>query len=236
MSGARRETIARNLERCRREIAAAAARADRDPASVGLLAVTKYVSADVVRDLYELGLRDFGESRVQRGAALREELPDLAEARWHLVGHLQRNKVRQALRTFHVVHSLDSYRLAEALIAHAREAPLLDVYLEVNVGDESEKTGMPREELPRVLELLRDRGGALRICGLMAMGSRDATAERTRPEFRALHALRDRFAQEGLLPGSAGLSMGMSDDFPIAVEEGATIVRVGSLLFEGIDA
>ena len=224
------QTISRNLERCTDRLAQAAARSGRAGDSVTLLAVTKYVSPEVVRALYGAGVRDFGESRIQRAVGLAEELADLDAARWHMIGHLQRNKAKHA-GMFHAIHSLDSERLALALERQLEAS--LSVYVEVNVAGEERKTGLSEELLEALLETLQTAGSHLNVVGLMTMAPHDPDPESSRPHFRRLRELRDTYQARGLLPVSAGLSMGMSNDFHVAVEEGATIVRVGSLLFEG---
>jgi pyridoxal phosphate enzyme (YggS family) len=240
----RRSRLRENLERCREAIAAAAARSGRNPDSVKLLPVTKYVEAPVVRLLHELGERDFAERTVQRGDALAKELADLEGVRWHLVGHLQRNKVARALEIFASIHSLDSLRLAQEIGARARSSGhgLPDLYVEVNIGGEARKTGLPVEEVRNLLSALvrifPSAGGVPPVAGLMTMAplppAGASAGEAARPFFRRLRELRDELVAEGLLASGAGLSMGMSGDFEAAVEEGATVVRVGSMLYEGI--
>jgi hypothetical protein len=232
--------LKRNLARCRSRIAAAAARAARAPESVSLVAVTKYVDGDVMRLLHEIGVREFGENRVQDGVAKRAQLADLADARIHLIGHLQRNKVKRALEAFASIHSLDSQRLAEeierrleesAVAAGARPPPRL--FIEVNVAGEASKTGLPAGALD---DLLASIAGLPRVraalSGLMAMAPFSADPEDARSCFRRLRELRDSAIAGGRLPAGAGLSMGMSSDFEVAIEEGATVVRVGSALYE----
>ena len=224
-------TISRNLERCATRLAEAADRSGRTAESITLLAVTKYVPAEVIRSLYRAGARDFGESRVQRIVALTEELSDLEGPRWHMIGHLQRNKARH-IGLFHALHSLDSERLAVALERNV-QAPLR-VYVEVNVARERQKTGVLEEDLGSLLEFLRDHHPKFAVEGLMTMAPHHSDSEASRPYFRRLRELRDASQERGLLQERAGLSMGMSNDFPVAIEEGSTIVRVGSLLFDGV--
>lgn len=225
------QAISRNLERCTELLAKATARSGRAGESVTLLAVTKYVSADVIRALYSAGVRDFGESRIQRAVALAEELEDLDATRWHMIGHLQRNKARH-VGIFHAIHSLDSERLAVALQRQLDSS--LSVYVEVNVAGDHQKTGLSEDALDTLLEALQDSDSKLTVVGLMTMAPHDPDPETSRPHFRRLRELRDLYQTRGLLTANAGLSMGMSNDFHVAVEEGATIVRVGSLLFEGV--
>ncbi|NTU60170.1 MAG: YggS family pyridoxal phosphate-dependent enzyme [Deltaproteobacteria bacterium] len=205
-------------------------RAGRPPGSVRLLAVTKTVEAERVRRAWDAGVRLFGESYVQEAVGKVDRLPP--EAEWHFIGHLQSNKARQALDLFRLVHSLDRPSLADALekAARARGAQV-DVLLEVNVGAEASKSGA---SLGDALDLARraEEWPSLRIRGLMAIPPYLADAEEVRPYFRAVRELADRIrALE--LPGVAmeELSMGMSHDFPVAIEEGATLVRVGTALF-----
>jgi len=239
--------IRENLERLAKLMAEAAARGGRDRDAVRLLAVTKYAEPKWVRALHRAGVRDFAENTVQRGVAARESYSDLAGARWHLIGHLQTNKVARALSTFESMHSLDSIRLAREISAQARRRslPVPDLYVEVNVAADPRKTGLPADGVAGLLETARaedlfpdatTRGG---IAGLMAMapapapGEPPGAAESARPHFRRLRELRDQLVRSGLLPEGAGLSMGMSSDLLVAIEEGATVVRIGSALFEG---
>jgi len=229
-----------NLQRCRERIADAAKRAGRDPGDVLLVAVTKYVDADVNRLLYRAGVRDFGESTVQQAHAKRRQLEDLADARWHFIGHLQRNKVARALEFASTIQSVDSMRLVQEISVQSKKrgGSVPGLYVEVNVSGEAHKTGLPPTDLRGLLEVLRngevvetwERG----VLGLMTMAPHSDDPEEARPVFRKLSKLRDTLSQEGLLPETAGLSMGMSGDFSVAIEEGATVVRIGSLLFDGL--
>jgi pyridoxal phosphate enzyme (YggS family) len=223
-----------NLERVASRIHEAALRARRDPAGVALVAVTKYVDPAVVRLLHEAGVRDFGESTVQRADSLRACLADLSGVRWHLIGHLQRNKAARALSLFASIHSVDSERLVREIGTQSRKRSLAapSLYAEVNLTGEAAKTGLEPGNLRGVLSVIRDEG--LSASGLMTMAPYEEDPEASRPIFRRLRALRDELARERLLPAGAGLSMGMSGDFTVAVEEGATSVRIGSALFEGL--
>jgi len=242
------KTLRGNLASLRLEVGRAAERAGRPQGVVAVVAVTKYVGPRVVRGLHALGLRDFGESTPQRLETMVEALADLTDARWHLVGHLQRNKVRRVLRHSRCVHSLDSERLLEEIAAQAsrRGLPVPDLYVEINAGGEAQKTGLPPG---RVRDLLRAArrleassglaapagvAGRLPIIGLMAVAPLSENPEDSRPCFRRLRELRDELVGEGFLDAGAGLSMGMSGDFQVAVEEGATAIRVGSILFRGL--
>jgi pyridoxal phosphate enzyme (YggS family) len=217
------DPLAANLARVRAALDAAAARSGRDPQSTRLIAITKTVPFERIRAAMDLGIEDFGENRMQ------EALPKiraLASARWHFVGHLQTNKARELRQGFHCLHSVDSRRLADALAAQGVTG--LDVLLEVNAAGESQKFGFAsaalQEEFPALLRL------GLRLRGLMTIAPLAANGEAARPYFRALRLLRDELAERFATP-LPELSMGMSDDYPVAVEEGATMVRLGRALF-----
>lgn len=239
------ESLRANIEHVRNEIARAAERAGRDAAAVTLLAVTKYVDADAVRLLYQAGARDIGENTVQSLMAKSEALSDLADIRWHLIGHLQRNKAARAVQAAASIQSVDSERLLREIGKQVtrRGVALPELYIEVNVARERQKTGLPPDALRDLLGLAQEPGllpssgdrnvPRQPVRGLMAMAPWSEEPEDSRPYFRRLRNLRDALIEEGLLPAGADLSMGMSGDFRVAVEEGATCVRVGTLLFEG---
>ena len=224
-----------NLTQIRQRIAAAAQRAGRDPKSVQLVAVTKYVSVEVTRALAQAGCRDLGESRPQDLWRKAEALQDLQPpVRWHLVGHLQRNKVRRTLRCVSLLHSTDSLRLMEELQQNAQSLAITcDTLLEVNVSGDTAKHGMRASEVGDVLRQL-SRFPNVRVRGLMTMAALERPGEASRSDFRALQQLRQQLL-EYFPDGTAldELSMGMSGDFETAIEEGATIVRIGSALFAG---
>ena len=213
-------------------IAAACERVDRAPDDVTLVAVSKTVEAERLLDAVAAGLTLLGENRVQEGAAKAAEVPG---ARWQLVGPLQSNKARRAIEVYEAIQSVESVGLAERLDRLAREvrdagpANRYPVLLQVNVDDDPAKAGFQREDLPDALERLMDLD-ALEVRGLMTIGRLVDSAEAARPTFVALRELAEHLRAGG---GSLGpeLSMGMSDDFEVAVEEGATIVRVGRALF-----
>jgi hypothetical protein len=213
-------------------MARAAARARRPAADVTLVAVSKTFPAEAVRAAFGAGLRDFGENRVQEAEGKAAALGDLRQQglRWHLVGHLQANKARKAVPIFDRVHSVDGAELGQRLGRLAAEqGRTLPVLIEVDLAGEATKFGLPETQLFPTLEALRGATG-LRIDGLMVIPPYDADPERVRPFFRRLRELRDRAVSAGLLAGSE-LSMGMSHDFEVAIEEGATLVRVGTALF-----
>lgn len=217
-----------DLAAVRGRIAAAAARAGRRTDSVTIIAVTKGHPLERVREAAGAGLLDVGESRVQEATAKQAAWPD-APVRWHLVGHLQRNKARLAAGRFALIHSLDSLRLADALEAGAAAAGVVqDVLVEVNVAREPQKSGAMPEEAP---DLVARAAGLphLVVRGLMTLAPYDAPAAVQHRVFGELRELRDRLATSDL--GLAVLSMGMSADFEAAVEEGATMVRLGTILF-----
>jgi pyridoxal phosphate enzyme (YggS family) len=228
-----RTVLARNAARVLGTVREAALRAGRDPAAITVVAAGKGVAAEVLRLLPAVGIRDVGENRVQEAAPKVHALSDLG-LRWHMIGHLQANKVRRALDLFHRVHSVDRDSVMEAL---AREAALrgrtVDCLLQVNVSDEPTKGGYGMAVAADAIARARSLP-PLRVTGLMAIPAPAADPGASRPAFRALRELRDRLrAGPGDLPD---LSMGMSGDYGVAVEEGATLVRVGTALFGGLPA
>ena len=226
-----RQRIADNLAAVEERLHAACRRTGRARNEITLIAVTKTVSVEVAALLPGLGVFDLGESRPQE---LWRKAAAVACVRWHLIGHLQRNKIERTLPLIDRIHSVDSLRLLEALEEACRQASrTLPALLEVNASGEASKHGFAPEDVlglaPRLAELQH-----LRIEGLMTMAAYEEDAERTRPTFAALRTLRDRLAAELGRP-LPQLSMGMSNDFEIAVEEGATQVRLGTVLFERIE-
>lgn len=223
-----------NLAAVRDRIAGAAARSGRSAQAVTLVAVAKYVDAATTRVLALAGATILGESRPQQLLSKVEAISD-PPIEWHLIGHLQRNKTRRVLPVVSLVHSVDSLRLLEAVDRVAAEGGLHPrVLLEVNVSHEQAKHGFSESDLPRAVERL-GTFSHVTVCGLMAMAGLDSTQDEARREFARLRELRDRL--HSTLPEGHSLdalSMGMSGDFEEAIEEGATIVRVGSALFEGI--
>ena len=223
-----------NIQQVNERIAAAAARSGRDSEEVSLLTVTKYVDSGVMRVLYDLGIRRFGENRPQEAVKKSRDLADLAGVEIHFIGHLQRNKARVTLENCRSIHSLNSTRLLAELERRMEslEEPLPDIFVEVNISGEESKTGLPAEELPGLLaELASCPRVAGKLSGLMTIPPYSSEADGARPFFRQLRELRDQLIVSGLLPSGAGLSMGMSSDFETAIEEGATVVRVGSAIY-----
>ncbi len=214
------------LAEVRGRIEAAAQRSARGVDSVRLVLATKTQPAEALRAAYEAGAREFGENYVQEAIAKRDELAGLADIRWHLIGHLQANKARIAAEHFDLIQTLDSARLAQAL-RRARHRPDMHVLVEINIGAEASKHGVLAGEVEELIETVRDE---VEVVGLMAIPPPAANPERARRYFAAIRELRDELAAKSGLELSE-LSMGMSDDFEVAIEEGATIVRVGRAVF-----
>ncbi len=235
--------LAARLDAVRARIRAATEAAGRRAEDVRLIAVTKAQPAAVVREAYALGLRDFGENYVQELEAKAEELGDLPELRWHVIGHLQRNKVKLAVRHAAALHTVDSPRLSAELGRRAAEAPIpeprrfpigaqapdgrLPVLIEVNVGGEKQKGGCTPDELGSVIAAVQG-APALRLAGLMTVPPHTADASQAQPFFESLAALREQHGGADVLPE---LSMGMTHDLEAAVAAGATLVRVGTAIF-----
>ena len=213
-------------------IEAAAMRSDRAPEEITLVAVTKKHTAHVIRCAIEAGAHDLGENRVQEADAKITEL-GRREARWHLIGHLQANKARRAVALFDVIHSVDSISLARRLDRLCAEAGRdeLPVLLQVDLAGEATKSGIAEAELSPLIEAVRGCE-RLRLLGLMALPPFHDEAEMVRPYFRRLRELRDLHHERGAFGDGRGeLSMGMSHDFEVAIEEGASMVRVGTSIF-----
>ncbi|MCA8911763.1 MAG: YggS family pyridoxal phosphate-dependent enzyme [Planctomycetes bacterium] len=229
------EILKRNLDGIRRRIAAAAARADRDPADVTLIAVTKSVDAETTQALIDLGVTDIAENRQQSAAEKLPQLSRLDRVTKHFIGPLQRNKVKRVLELFDVIHSVDSVKVAREISKRAEEPQrTAGIFVQVNVAGEAQKGGFEPDELgdslKEILTLPR-----VHLWGLMCMAPYDDDPEAARPHFRRLAALsREMIEGSRMTQGAARLSMGMSGDFEVAIEEGATHVRVGSALFEGL--
>jgi len=227
--------IANNIAQVQERITRAAWRTGRSPGEITLVAVTKTFPTEVIADAYSAGLRIFGENRVQEFAGKAPRLHELGvSAEWHMIGHLQSNKAAKAAELFHAVDSLDSVALAEKLNSAADKLDRsLDALIEVNIGGEEQKSGVSPDsaELEQLLTAA-PRLSKLRVRGLMTVPPWSEDAEASRPYFRQLRELRDQIAARRL-PGIAMdvLSMGMSNDFEVAIEEGSTCVRVGTAIF-----
>jgi pyridoxal phosphate enzyme (YggS family) len=214
----------------RDRIARAAARAGRDPASVRLVAISKTFPADAVRALADAGQLDFGENKVQEALDKIRQTSDLP-LRWHLVGHLQSNKARKAAGAFHAIHSIDSGMLVEKIDAAAAAAGRsVAILIQVDLAGEATKHGAPPDALDGIIRQAQSSHAAV-LKGLMVLPPA-GDPEGARPYFRRLREIRDALIARGIPPAHlADLSMGMSHDFEVAIEEGATLVRVGSAIF-----
>jgi hypothetical protein len=224
-------SVAENLRSIRSRIDAAARRAGRDPGSVTLVAVSKTFGTGAVREAWAAGQREFGENKVQEALQKIGETADM-EIRWHLIGHLQSNKARKAAGPFACIHTVDSVDLLRRLDrAAVEQGSRPEVLVQVDLAGETAKHGVPSERARLVVDAALDAKGVA-LAGLMVLPPWNEDQERTRPWFVQLRELRDRWEAEGL-PRHAlrHLSMGMSHDFEAAVEEGATIVRVGTAIF-----
>jgi pyridoxal phosphate enzyme (YggS family) len=226
--------LSRRLDAVEERLAAACRRAGRERGAVTLVAVTKTVSPEVAALLPSLGIRDLGESRPQELWRKAAVVPK--PVHWHLIGHLQRNKVARTLPLVECIHSVDSLRLLDALEAEAREQQRsCAILLEVNASREAGKHGFAPEDIPGLVAHLQSLRH-LQVRGLMTMAALEGDPEACRSTFAAVRKLRDRLRQELGPPHAANdLSMGMSHDFEVAVEEGATLVRLGTVLFEGLE-
>jgi pyridoxal phosphate enzyme (YggS family) len=214
--------IKTNLEIVKERVSAACKKVGRSPDEVTIIAVTKTVEADTIATAFELGINNFGENRVQEAESKIKELSHLQpRPTWHMIGHLQTNKVKTALELFDIIHSVDSVRLAEALSHRAQKS--LPILLEVNVAREISKTGFAPEEVESAYKAISQLPN-IEVRGLMTVAPLVPDAEMVRPVFLELRALRDKLVLRHL-------SMGMTDDFEIAIEEGATMVRIGRAIF-----
>jgi pyridoxal phosphate enzyme (YggS family) len=224
-------SVSTNLASIRSRIEAAARAAGRDPAAVRLLAVSKTFPADAVREAFTAGQRDFGENKVQEALQKIEATADLP-IRWHLIGHLQSNKAKRAAGAFAAIHSVDSVDLVRRIDAAADERGARPgLYIQVDLAGESTKFGAPEAD---VLDIARAAAScrAAELKGLMLLPPWFDDPEQARPYFRRLRLLRDRLIEDGIDSARlADLSMGMSHDFEVAIQEGATLVRVGTAIF-----
>ncbi len=216
----RDDSLSSRLDQVRHRIAAACARSHRLAESVRLLAVTKLFGPEVIREAYALGLRDFGENYVQEMERKAPAVADLTEARFHLIGHLQSNKTKKAVQLFSSVDTIDSARLATRLNGEGKQ---LDVMIEVKLSEEEAKSGASAEDVPVLVDAIR-ACPRLHLTGLMTVPPWSVDSEDSRPYFARLRELAARFD----IPE---LSMGMSNDLEVAIEEGATWIRVGTALF-----
>ncbi|MEO8433725.1 MAG: YggS family pyridoxal phosphate-dependent enzyme [Pyrinomonadaceae bacterium] len=224
--------LRRRFAEVQSRIDAAALRSKRVPGEVKLLVVSKSHPADVIKSAIEAGVMDLGENRVQEAEDKIMTVGRRA-ARWHLIGHLQSNKARRAVTLFDFIHSLDSVELAQRLdrMCVEEERDQLPVLIQMNLAGEASKPGIDQHELPELVETVK-RCTHLRLTGLMTVPPFYDDPERVRPVFRLLRELRDELNSQKVFPsGNGELSMGMTNDFPVAIEEGATIVRIGTAIF-----
>jgi pyridoxal phosphate enzyme (YggS family) len=229
------EGVGRRLAEVRRHIEQSARRAGRDPAEITLVAVSKTHPASLVSQAIRAGARDLGENKVQEAGEKIEEIRRARDlhARWHLIGHLQSNKARRAVQLFDVIHTVDSVALVERLerLCEEENRAELRVLAQLSLAGEVTKAGAEVEELPSIVERT-NACARVRLAGLMTMPPFSEDAEAARPYFRALRELRDEWRARGAFQSDAGeLSMGMSHDYEVAIEEGATMVRVGTAIF-----
>ena len=214
--------IKSNIVNLQERISRAATRANRDPREINLVAVTKTIEPWLIQQAFDAGIRHFGENRVQEAKAKIEQLSTLQPLpTWHMVGHLQSNKAKIAVKLFHMIHSIDSVKIAELISRHADHS--IPILIEVNVSGETTKNGFPLAEVSPAMEQIA-RLPNLEVKGLMTIAPIVSNPEEVRPIFRQLRLLRDSLGLEHL-------SMGMTDDFEVAIEEGATIIRIGRAIF-----
>jgi len=230
--GQRQQDLRERLDQVRERVARAAAVAHRRPQDIRLVAVSKTHPAQAILTAIAAGVMDFGENRVQEADA---KIPAVGReaARWHLIGHLQSNKARRAVELFDVIHSLDSVALARRLdrVCGEINREALPVLIQVDLGKEATKSGAGENEVPEIVEAV-GKSAALRLMGLMTLPPYFNDPEEARPFFRRLRELRDSLQAQGAFGDQSGeLSMGMTHDYGVAIEEGATIVRVGTAIF-----
>ena len=226
------EGLAARFADVQARIAAAARESGRSPDEVRLIAISKTHPVSLIKRLIDLGATDLGENRVQEAE---EKIPQVgpSSARWHLVGHLQANKARRAVSLFDVIHSLDSIELARRLDRLCDEVGRqpLPLLIQIDLGHEESKSGVDEQQLPQLVETV-EQLERLELIGLMTLPPFFDDPEQARPYFRRLRELRDELAQKGMFGDRKGeLSMGMTHDFRVAIEEGATMVRIGTAIF-----
>lgn len=222
--------VRENLEEVRRRIVDACRRAGRDPGEVTLIAVSKTKPVSMLSEAYDAGARDFGENKVQEIVAKAPQLPE--DIRWHMIGHLQRNKVHQVVGRAVLIHSVDSLRLAEQIEAEAKkQGAEVDILLEVNVAEEESKFGFRLEEVEEAIRNI-SRLSHVHIQGLMTIAPFVQNSEENRPIFKKLYEFAVDIGKKNIDNVNMGvLSMGMTGDYEVAIEEGATMVRVGTGIF-----
>ncbi len=230
----KKETIAQNLSALQARIKAACLRSGRTEDAIKLVVAVKTVDASAVRALYELGVSEIGENKVQDAEEKQKALSDL-NIHWHMFGHLQRNKVKKALSIFELIHSVESVRLAEEIGKESiKLSKRTNILIEANISGESTKFGIKEAEVIPFIKQISHLEG-IRILGLMTMAPIVDDPELCRPVFRGLKRLSDNITAEGIKNVEMKyLSMGMTQDFEVAIEEGATLIRIGTAIFKGI--
>lgn len=224
-------SLAFRYRRILETVAEAANRVGRSPESVSLVAITKTVDLARMNEAFALGVRDFGESRVQEALPKMAALPS-PSLRWHFIGHLQTNKVKRVVGDFLLIHSVDSFKVAEALSREAEASGAVQpILLQINTSGELSKYGFSPEEAPGITERILRQLPGVRVRGFMTMAPHAEDPEEARPFFRRLRELRDALAAKWPEASFPELSMGMSGDYAVAVEEGATLIRIGTALF-----
>ena len=223
--------IADNIRGVREWIAKACAKAGRNPAQITIVAISKNRSAEEVGEAIGAGITDIGENKLQE-ARLKADRRNLKAVRWHMVGHLQSNKVKDAVKIFHLIHSVDSVELAQEIDKQAAKiSKVQDILIQVNTSAEESKFGLRPKQVPETISILRGLKN-IRIVGLMTIAPLVSDPEKVRLYFRALRELRDKIIDLRLTTYDLRLSMGMSDDFEVAIEEGADILRIGRAIYE----
>ena len=219
-----------NLKQVEENIVKACERARRERSEITLVAVSKTKPVSMLSEIYECGVRDFGENKVQEICEKRDLLP--SDIRWHMIGHLQRNKVKYIVNDTTLIHSVDSYRLAEEINVQAKKINrIIPILIEINIADESSKFGIAKEEALQLAEEISHLDG-IQIRGLMTIAPYVENPEENRPYFKKIRELAVDIAKENIDNVSMDiLSMGMTGDYAVAIEEGATIVRVGTGIF-----
>ena len=226
-----RDTLSKNIGILRERINRACERAKRDPDTVKLVAVTKTVPSEVIEVAISLGITDIGENRVQEAKEKFKRLFSYP-LKWHMIGYLQRNKVKDSVRIFDMIHSVDRSELADTLEKELQKVgKVMPVLVEVNVAKEATKHGVSEEKLRDLVDYIINNTRMLKLVGLMTVAPFVSDPEEVRWVFRRLRELRDRMRDEFGLEDFVELSMGMSNDFEVAIEEGATMVRIGTLIF-----
>ncbi len=223
--------IAENIRKIKEQIAKSAKKAGRSPDGIKLVAVSKFVPAAKITEAYAAGQMIFGENYIQEVQGKRKQTPP--EAIFHFIGHLQSNKAKIAAATCDMIETVDRLKLGKGLNNHLQTLhKTMDVLIQVNIGDDSNKAGVKNSEAAELLIALNNLP-MIRVCGLMTMPPLVENPELSRPHFRSLRLLAEELQEKGLFPAieKPELSMGMSNDFHIAIEEGATIVRVGTAIF-----